>query len=124
MQDSWRVRPNLTVTVGLRYTILQTPYEVNGQQVAPTIDLHQWFTNRAIAAAQGLGNQPEFAFAPSGQSRGGNAYWNVNKLNFAPRLAVAYSPIPKPRFVLAWAFTMTISAKGSLTVSASSARSA
>ena len=95
VQDSWRVKPNLTVTVGLRYTLLQTPYEVHGQQVAPTIDLHQWFTNRAIAAAQGLGNQPEFAFAPSGQSRGGSPYWNMNKLNFAPRLAVAYSPDPK-----------------------------
>jgi len=95
VQDSWRVKPNLTVTAGLRHTLLQTPYEVHGQQVAPTIDLHQWFVNRAIAAAQGLGNQPEFAFAPSGQSRGGNAYWNMNKLNFAPRFAVAYSPNPK-----------------------------
>jgi hypothetical protein len=95
VQDSWRVKRNLTVTIGLRHTILQTPYEVNGQQVAPTIDLHQWFINRAIAAAQGVGNQPEFAFAPSGQSRGGRPYWNMNKLNFAPRFAVAYSPNSK-----------------------------
>ena len=95
VQDSWRVKPNLTVTIGLRHTLLQTPYEVNGQQVAPTIDLHQWFNNRAIAAAQGQGNQPEFAFAPSGQSRGGKPYWPMNKLNFAPRLAVAYSPDSK-----------------------------
>ena len=95
VQDSWRVKPNLTVTIGLRHTLLQTPYEVNGQQVAPTIDLHQWFNNRAIAAAQGTGNQPEFAFAPSGQSRGGKPYWPMNKLNFAPRLAVAYSPDSK-----------------------------
>jgi hypothetical protein len=92
VQDSWRVKPNLTVTVGLRHTLLQTPYEVHGQQVAPTIDLHQWFINRSIAASQGLGNQPEIAFAPSGQSRGGSAYWSMNKLNFAPRFAVAYSP--------------------------------
>ena len=95
VQDSWRVKPNLTVTVGLRHTILQTPYEVNGQQVAPTVDLHQWFNNRAIAAAQGLGNQPEFSFAPSGQGRGGKPYWPMNKLNFAPRIAIAYSPNSK-----------------------------
>jgi hypothetical protein len=92
VQDSWRVKPNLTVTVGLRHTILQTPYEVNGQQVAPTVDLHQWFNNRAIAAAQGQGNQPELSFAPSGQGRGGKPYWPMNKLNFAPRVAIAYSP--------------------------------
>jgi hypothetical protein len=95
VQDSWRVKPNLTVTVGVRHTLLQTPYEVNGQQVAPTIDLHQWFSNRAIAAAQGTGNQPEFAFAPSGQSRGGKPFWPMNKLDFAPRLAIAYSPDSK-----------------------------
>jgi hypothetical protein len=95
VQDSWRLKPNLTLTIGLRHTLLQTPYEVNGQQVAPTIDLHQWFINRGIAAAQGTGNQPEFAFAPSGQSRGGKPYWPMNKLNFAPRLAIAYSPNAK-----------------------------
>ena len=95
IQDSWRVKPNLTVTIGLRHTLLQTPYEVHGQQVAPTINLHQWFINRAIAAAQGTGNQPEFAFAPSGQERGGEPYWPLNKLNFAPRFAVAYSPDSK-----------------------------
>ncbi|MBZ5548310.1 MAG: carboxypeptidase-like regulatory domain-containing protein [Acidobacteriia bacterium] len=92
VQDSWRVKPNLTITIGLRHTLLQTPYEVHGQQVAPTIDLHQWFNNRALAAAQGTGNQPEFAFAPSGQSRGGKPYWSMNKLDFAPRFAVAYAP--------------------------------
>jgi len=94
-QDSWRVKPNLTITFGLRHTLLQTPYEINGQQVAPTIDLHQWFLSRAIAAAQGTGNQPEFSFAPSGQGRGGQPYWPMNKLNFAPRFAVAYSPDSK-----------------------------
>lgn len=92
LQDSYRLRPNVTITLGVRHSLLQTPYEVNGQQVAPTIDLHQWFENRAIAAKQGLGNQPEFSFAPSGQSRGGQPYWPMNKDNFAPRFAVAYSP--------------------------------
>jgi len=92
LMDSYRLRPNLTVTLGVRHSLLQTPYEVNGQEVAPSIDLHQWFENRAIAAKQGLGNQPEFSFAPSGQSRGGKPYWPMNKDNFAPRLSVAYSP--------------------------------
>src|SRR5207244_4644114 len=33
--DSYRLRPNVTVTFGLRHSLLQTPYEMNGQQVAP-----------------------------------------------------------------------------------------
>ena len=92
VQDSYRIKPNFTITLGVRHSLLQTPYEVNGQEVAPTIDLHQWFENRAVAAKQGLGNQPDFSFAPSGQSRGGKPYWPMNKDNFAPRLSVAYSP--------------------------------
>lgn len=91
-QDSYRLKPNLTVTLGVRHSLLETPYDVNGQQVAPTIDLHQWFEHRAIAAKQGLGNQPEFSFTPSGQSRGGKPYWPMNKDNFAPRFSIAYSP--------------------------------
>jgi len=92
VQDSYRLKPNLTVTLGVRHSLLQTPYEVDGQQVAPTVDLHQWFENRAIAAKQGLGNQPEFSFVPSGQGRGGKPYWPMNKDNFAPRFSIAYSP--------------------------------
>ena len=92
LQDSWRLRPNLTITFGVRHTLLQTPYEVNGQQVAPDINIHDWFANRGLAAAKGQIDQPEFSFNPTGQSRGGKAYWPMNKLNFAPRLAVAYAP--------------------------------
>src|SRR4029077_6412316 len=38
------------------------------------------------------GNQPQFAFAPSGQSRGGKPFWNMNKADIAPRFAIAYAP--------------------------------
>lgn len=95
LQDSWRARPNLTLTLGLRHTILQTPYETNGQQIAPTIDTHQWFLNRGAAAAKGQLYEPDLNFAPLGQARGLRAYWPTNWNNLAPRLAVAYSPAPK-----------------------------
>src|SRR4029079_114472 len=32
-QDTWKLRNNLTVTLGLRYSYLQTPSEINGNQV-------------------------------------------------------------------------------------------
>jgi len=40
-QDAWHLQPNLTVTAGLRYTILQPPYETTGTQAAPATSLCQ-----------------------------------------------------------------------------------
>jgi len=95
LQDSWRVRPNLTLTFGLRHTILQTPYETKGQQVAPTVDTHQWFLNRGLAAAQGQVYEPDLFFTPNGKANGQPGFWPKEKLNIAPRVAFAYSPDTK-----------------------------
>jgi hypothetical protein len=95
VQDSWRVKPNLTLTVGVRHTILQTPWETKGQQVAPTIDTHAWFTQREVAAQKGQIYEPNLTFAPNGPFYGKPGYWPKSKDNFAPRLAVAYAPNAK-----------------------------
>jgi hypothetical protein len=98
LQDSWRLRPNLTMNFGLRHTLLQTPYEVNGQQVQPTTDLYDWFLTRGQQAALGNTVQPEISFAPSGQARGLQPYWPMQKNNVAPRVSFAYSPDPASGF--------------------------
>ena len=92
LQDSWQALPNLTITFGIRHVFLQPPYETSGQQLQPTIDTHQWFVNRYTQAAHGLVDQPDLAFAPSGQARGLRPYWNMPWNNVAPRLAVVYAP--------------------------------
>jgi hypothetical protein len=92
VQDKWRVRPNLTVTFGLRYSLLQPPYETSGNQVAPTFSLHDWFNQRGRDQAQGIVTQPDVTFALSGQANNGKPIWNWDYRNLAPRLAVAYSP--------------------------------
>ena len=92
IQDSWKALPNLTLTFGIRHVLLQAPYETNGQQLQPTIDTHQWFANRYTAAATGQSDQPDLAFAPSGQARGLRPYWEMQRNNIAPRVAVVYSP--------------------------------
>jgi hypothetical protein len=91
-QDSWRVRPRLTVTFGLRHALLETPYETHGQQAQPTVDIDQWFRTRAQQALLGHSVQPDLYFAPSGQARGRKAYWPMQKANIAPRVAIAFSP--------------------------------
>jgi len=91
-QDSWRLKPNLTMTYGLRYTLLLAPYEINGQEVAPTFSLGNWFEQRSANMVKGLTYDPLIGFGLSGKANGGKPYWNTDYGNFAPRLAFAYSP--------------------------------
>src|SRR5947209_12081438 len=70
LQDKWNVTPDLTVTAGLRYSLLQPPYEGSGNQVSPTVNMHQWFTNRWKSMYQGVVNQPNLTFDLSGQANG------------------------------------------------------
>lgn len=91
LQDSWRISPKLTMIVGFRHSLLQAPYEVNGQQIAPTIDTDSWFKQRAAQAAIGGVYEPLITFAPAGQGRGAKPYWPMPKNNIAPRLSFAYA---------------------------------
>ena len=92
VQDSWRVKSNLTVTYGVRWTLLQPPYEKNGVQVAPTISLDNWFKQRAQTMALGQPYDQLITFDLSGQANGKKPYWGYDYANFAPRLAFAWSP--------------------------------
>ena len=95
LQDSWRARPNLTITLGLRHTLLQTPYETHGQEIAPTVDTRNWFLERGIQASKGQVLQPDLFFAPAGKFYNKPAFWPKQKANFAPRLAIVFSPDTK-----------------------------
>ena len=95
LQDAWRVRPNLTLTFGLRHTILQTPYETKGQEIAPTVDTHEWYLARGEAAAHGEVNQPDLFFTPIGKANHMPGFWAKQKTNLAPRLSVVYAPDSK-----------------------------
>ncbi len=92
LQDKWRVQPNLTVTFGLRYSLLQPPYENRGNEVAPTISLHDWFNRRGQDMLQGITTQPDITFDLSGKANHGKPIWNWDYRNLAPRLAIAFSP--------------------------------
>ncbi|HEY0263401.1 MAG TPA: TonB-dependent receptor [Granulicella sp.] len=90
-QDQWRATPKLTITYGIRHTILQTPYEVNGQQVVPSVSLHDWFNDRVASAEKGVVDQPNFTFSPAGKANGGKSFFPTGWKNFSPRLGIAYA---------------------------------
>ena len=91
-QDSWRLTPNLVLTGGLRYSLLQPPYETHGNQVAPSVSLNDWFSKRAQAMVQGNTYHPVVSMNLSGQANGKQPYWGWDYKDFAPRFAFAYSP--------------------------------
>lgn len=92
LQDQWKATERLTLTAGLRYTYLGVPYEVNGQQVAPNIDLGGAFlADRISSAAAGNAYQTRISVLPGGQANGAPNLYNAQKLNFAPRIAFAYA---------------------------------
>jgi hypothetical protein len=94
VQDSWRIRKDLTVTAGVRYSLFSPPYEVHGLQVAPTISMGQWFNERAENMKKGIpSNQsPLVTFDLAGPKNGKKGFYDWDKNNFAPRFSVAWTP--------------------------------
>lgn len=97
-QDAWHVKSNLQLTFGVRYTLLQTPYETDGNQVSPTPSLSSFFAGRTAAMNLGEIYRPVISFALSGQANGRAPYWNPDYKDIAPRLAFAYSPSSTNQF--------------------------
>ena len=95
VQDTWKVKPSLTVTAGLRYSLFSPPWETNGLEVTPTESLNTWFNNRGVGMNNGVPSidAPPVAFNFSGPANGGTTgYYNWDWKNLGPRLAVAWSP--------------------------------
>ena len=95
VQDTWKVRPSLTVTAGLRYSLFSPPWETNGLEVTPTESLNTWFNNRGVGMNNGVPSidAPPVAFNFSGPANGGKTgYYNWDWKNLGPRLALAWSP--------------------------------
>jgi hypothetical protein len=93
-QDSWKVKPNFTLTLGLRYSLFSPPWETNGLQVAPTRSLSDYFNSRGAGMLQGIPSnaQPPMTFVPGGPANNGPGFYDWDKKNFGPRVAFAWSP--------------------------------
>jgi hypothetical protein len=95
VQDTWHARRNLTVTYGVRYTLLETPYETNGQQISPTVDTDAWYLKRESEAQQSQVYEPLISLAPSGKANHAAGYWPEQRGDFAPRIGVVFAPDAK-----------------------------
>jgi hypothetical protein len=111
-QDAWRIKPNLTVTYGLRWSLFPPPWEVNGFQASPTCALalnpgigcpagssnlgtefNQSVNN--MLNGIGYGATPLVSFILGGPANNGPGFYNFSKSDLSPRISFAYSPRPE-----------------------------
>jgi hypothetical protein len=100
-QDSWKIRNNLTLTAGVRFSMMPAVHEANGQQTSPNIPLAEWLGKRGDLAAQGRSQTEagKISFVLSSMPGGRQLYPDFN--NWSPRLGLAYSPGGESRFAKA-----------------------
>ena len=96
-QDTWRIKPNLTLSYGLRWSLFPPPWETNGFQTAPTFGLGTQFEKNVANMKQGLGytSEPAITYNLGGPVNHGPGFYNFEKTDFSPRISIAYSPRPK-----------------------------
>jgi hypothetical protein len=97
--DSWKIRPSLTLNYGLEWGVQMPPYEVNGVQdfmvdsSGAILTTQQYLQNTVNSALQGQVYNPVLGFEPIGAVGGHPKYpfqpWYGG---FSPRVSVAWNP--------------------------------
>src|SRR5215471_13983728 len=109
-QDAWRIKSNLTLTYGARWSLFPPPWEVNGFQAttlcsnavasqfgtpscpAGSFNLGKYFAQNLQNMQKGLGyaDAPLISFGLGGPVNNGPGLYSFEKSDISPRLSVAY----------------------------------
>ena len=97
--DSWKIRPSLTLNYGLEWGTQMPPYEINGvqdvavDQSGNQINTEAYLQNTVNFALKGQVYNPVIGFEPIGAVGGHPKYpFNPYYGGFSPRVAVAWNP--------------------------------
>ena len=97
-QDTWRMKPTLTLTYGLGYGWQTPPHEAHNEQTFIVdasnnqILTGQGYINSKLQAAQnGQAFNPTIGYLPIAKS-GRSSIYNTDYGDFAPRVSLAWSP--------------------------------
>jgi Carboxypeptidase regulatory-like domain/TonB dependent receptor len=91
-QDVWKIKPNLTLTYGLRYSISTPIWENSGFETSTNIPLTDFFNLRLAGAKAGVPFNDPISIVLSGKKNGKAPLYSYDKNNFQPRVSVAWSP--------------------------------
>lgn len=93
IHDTWRVTRGLTISAGLRWSLMPPVREINGAQVSMFPNYSNWVNSRVAMADAGRSQLDagliSFVARDSAQ---GEPIYPFYKNNFAPRISFAYSP--------------------------------
>lgn len=92
VQDIWKAHRTLTLTLGLRYSLSRPVYEQNGFQVVPSEPLGDFFERRKASSARGVPLNDLIQFVRGGPVNNGPGFYKLDKNNFQPRVAFAWTP--------------------------------
>lgn len=116
VMDTWRINRQLTLTAGVRWSLMPPIYEADGYQTVSQQPLNDWFNDRVGAAYNGLSQdtvQPVRYVLK--EQEGGRDLYPFHKKNFAPRLAIAYSPDEKTAIRAGWGMFYDVMGAGLIT---------
>lgn len=98
VQDTWRIKPTLTLTYGLGYGWQTPPTEAHGQQTfeidngtGQILTAAGYIQAKNQAALSGQVFNPTIGYLPIKDS-GRSGIWNTDYGDLAPRLSVAWNP--------------------------------
>ncbi len=99
--DSWRIKPTITLSYGLGWTLEMPPVEQNGKQIElvdqsnQIVDVQSYLHSREQAALQGQVYNPFVGFNLVGNTENGRKYpYDPFYGSFSPRISVAWNPHP------------------------------
>jgi len=98
--DSWHIKPTLTLTYGLGYSVETPPTEQNGKQIelvnsnGNPINFTDYFNTKASMAEQGQVYNPTLGFASIANVVGASHKYPFNPFygGLSPRAALAWNP--------------------------------
>src|SRR4029079_11605909 len=94
-QDNWKIRNDLSLTLGLRWHIYPSPYETKGRQSIQNLDFETLFNTHVANGLAGIAtpsSEPFLVYDRGGKGNNARDFYPIDWNNLGPRLAFSWNP--------------------------------